>query len=91
MRANRPPPSSKRQIKRHSRLRDIGKSERRHLHSCNRLSGKSPHRTAMGLVMTLDSKFRFDFDKANIKPEYPRNRSKGLREDLECRVGYSSV
>jgi outer membrane protein OmpA-like peptidoglycan-associated protein len=29
------------------------------------------HRTAMGLVMTLDSKsIRFDFDKANIKPEY---------------------
>jgi outer membrane protein OmpA-like peptidoglycan-associated protein len=28
-------------------------------------------RTAMGLVMTLDSKsIRFDFDKANIKPEY---------------------
>jgi len=28
-------------------------------------------RTAMGLVMTLDSKsVRFDFDKANIKPEY---------------------
>jgi outer membrane protein OmpA-like peptidoglycan-associated protein len=29
------------------------------------------HRTAMGLVMTLDSKsIRFDFDSANIKPEY---------------------
>jgi len=29
------------------------------------------HRTAMGLVMTLDSKsIRFDFDKAIIKPEY---------------------
>jgi outer membrane protein OmpA-like peptidoglycan-associated protein len=29
------------------------------------------HRTAMGLVMTLDSKsIRFDFDKADIKPEY---------------------
>ena len=29
------------------------------------------HRTALGLVMTLDSKsIRFDFDKANIKPEY---------------------
>jgi peptidoglycan-associated lipoprotein len=29
------------------------------------------HRTAMGLMMTLDSKsIRFDFDKANIKPEY---------------------
>ncbi len=28
-------------------------------------------RTAMGLVMTLDSKsIRFDFDRANIKPEY---------------------
>jgi len=28
-------------------------------------------RTAMGLVMTLDTKsIRFDFDKANIKPEY---------------------
>src|SRR5437762_9256961 len=28
-------------------------------------------RTAMGLVMTLDSKSnRFDFDKANVKPEY---------------------
>src|SRR5207244_13641457 len=28
-------------------------------------------RTAMGLVMTLDSKpIRFDFDKANVKPEY---------------------
>ena len=28
-------------------------------------------RTAMGLMMTLDSKsIRFDFDKANIKPEY---------------------
>ena len=28
-------------------------------------------RTALGLVMTLDSKsIRFDFDKANIKPEY---------------------
>src|SRR5205823_7467649 len=30
-----------------------------------------PRRTAIGLVMTLDSKsIRFDFDKANIKPEY---------------------
>ena len=29
------------------------------------------HRTAMGLVMTLDSKsIRFDFDKAEVKPEY---------------------
>lgn len=29
------------------------------------------HRTAMGLVMTLDSKsIRFDFDRATIKPEY---------------------
>ena len=29
------------------------------------------HRTAMGLVMTLDSKsIRFDFDKAVVKPEY---------------------
>jgi outer membrane protein OmpA-like peptidoglycan-associated protein len=29
------------------------------------------HRTAMGLVMTLDSKsIRFDFDKATIKPQY---------------------
>jgi outer membrane protein OmpA-like peptidoglycan-associated protein len=29
------------------------------------------HRTAVGLVMTLDNKsIRFDFDKANIKPEY---------------------
>jgi outer membrane protein OmpA-like peptidoglycan-associated protein len=29
------------------------------------------HRTALGLVMTLDSKsIRFDFDKATIKPEY---------------------
>ena len=29
------------------------------------------HRSAMGLVMTLDSKsIRFDFDKANVKPEY---------------------
>src|SRR6266404_305857 len=28
-------------------------------------------RTAMGLVMTLDSKsIRFDFDKANVRPEY---------------------
>jgi len=28
-------------------------------------------RTAMGLIMTLDSKsIRFDFDSANIKPEY---------------------
>ena len=38
--------SSKRQIKPHSRLRNIGKSERRNLHSCNRLSGKSPKRVA---------------------------------------------
>ena len=35
-----------RQIKPHSRLRNIGKSERRDLHSCNRRSGKSPKRVA---------------------------------------------
>ncbi|HET6218197.1 MAG TPA: OmpA family protein [Acidobacteriaceae bacterium] len=29
------------------------------------------HRSTMGLVMTLDNKsIRFDFDKANVKPEY---------------------
>jgi outer membrane protein OmpA-like peptidoglycan-associated protein len=29
------------------------------------------HRSAIGLVMTLDNKsIRFDFDKANVKPEY---------------------
>ena len=46
LRSSRPPPRSKRQIKPHSRLRNIGNSERRHLHSCNRLSGKSPKRIA---------------------------------------------
>src|SRR5580700_631465 len=46
LRGSRPPPSSKRQIKPHSRLSNIGRSERRNLHSCNRLSGKSPKRVA---------------------------------------------
>jgi len=46
LRGSRPPPSSKRQIKPHSRLRNIVKSERRNLHSCNRLSGRSPKRVA---------------------------------------------
>ena len=47
------------------------------------------HRTAMGLVMTLDSKsIRFDFDKANIKPEYRDilNRIAGIMMTLK---GYS--
>jgi outer membrane protein OmpA-like peptidoglycan-associated protein len=47
------------------------------------------HRTAMGLVMTLDSKsIRFDFDKANIKPEYRDilNRIAGILMTLK---GYS--
>src|SRR5712672_1751331 len=46
-------------------------------------------RTAMGLVMTLDSKsIRFDFDKANIKPEYRDilNRIAGILMTLK---GYS--
>jgi len=44
------------------------------------------HRTAMGLVMTLDSKsIRFDFDKANIKPEYRDilNRIAGIMMTLK--------
>ena len=47
------------------------------------------HRTAMGLVMTLDSKsIRFDFDKANLKPEYRDilNRIAGILMTLK---GYS--
>jgi outer membrane protein OmpA-like peptidoglycan-associated protein len=47
------------------------------------------HRTAMGLVMTLDSKsIRFDFDKADIKPEYRDilNRIAGILMTLK---GYS--
>jgi outer membrane protein OmpA-like peptidoglycan-associated protein len=47
------------------------------------------HRTAMGLTMTLDSKsIRFDFDKANIKPEYRDilNRIAGILMTLK---GYS--
>jgi peptidoglycan-associated lipoprotein len=43
-------------------------------------------RTAMGLVMTLDSKsIRFDFDKANIKPEYREilNRIAGIMMTLK--------
>ena len=43
----------------------------------------------MGLVMTLDSKsIRFDFDKANIKPEYrdTLNRIAGILMTLK---GYS--
>ncbi len=43
-------------------------------------------RTAMGLVMTLDSKsIRFDFDKANIKPEYRDilNRVAGIMMTLK--------
>jgi len=43
-------------------------------------------RTAMGLVMTLDSKsIRFDFDKANIKPEYRDilNRIAGIMMTLK--------
>ena len=47
------------------------------------------HRTAMGLVMTLDSKsIRFDFDKATIKPEYRDilNRIAGILMTLK---GYS--
>jgi outer membrane protein OmpA-like peptidoglycan-associated protein len=46
-------------------------------------------RTAMGLVMTLDSKsIRFDFDKATIKPEYRDilNRIAGILMALK---GYS--
>jgi len=44
------------------------------------------HRTAMGLVMTLDSKsIRFDFDKANLKPEYRDilNRIAGIMMTLK--------
>src|SRR6202041_679169 len=47
------------------------------------------HRTALGLVMTLDSKsIRFDFDKADIKPEYRDilNRIAGILMTLK---GYS--
>jgi|SRR5579859_271841 len=47
------------------------------------------HRTALGLVMTLDSKsIRFDFDKATIKPEYRDilNRIAGILMTLK---GYS--
>jgi outer membrane protein OmpA-like peptidoglycan-associated protein len=47
------------------------------------------HRTALGLVMTLDSKsIRFDFDKATIKPEYrdTLNRIAGILMTLK---GYS--
>ncbi|HTC92104.1 MAG TPA: OmpA family protein [Terriglobales bacterium] len=47
------------------------------------------HRTALGLVMTLDSKsIRFDFDKADIKPEYRDilNRIAGILMALK---GYS--
>jgi outer membrane protein OmpA-like peptidoglycan-associated protein len=47
------------------------------------------HRKAMGLVMTLDSKsIRFDFDKADIKPEYrdTLNRIAGILMTLK---GYS--
>jgi outer membrane protein OmpA-like peptidoglycan-associated protein len=47
------------------------------------------HRTALGLVMTLDSKsIRFDFDKAIIKPEYrdTLNRIAGILMTLK---GYS--
>src|SRR6476660_6514471 len=43
-------------------------------------------RTAMGLVMTLDSKsIRFDFDKANLKPEYRDilNRIAGIMMTLK--------
>ena len=46
-------------------------------------------RTAMGLVMTLDSKsVRFDFDKADVKPEYHDmlNRIAGILMALK---GYS--
>jgi outer membrane protein OmpA-like peptidoglycan-associated protein len=46
-------------------------------------------RTAMGLVMTLDSKsVRFDFDKADVKPEYRDmlNRIAGILMTLK---GYS--
>ena len=46
-------------------------------------------RTALGLVMTLDSRsIRFDFDKANIKPEYRDilNRIAGILMTLK---GYS--
>ena len=48
-------------------------------------------RTAMGLVMTLDSKsIRFDFDKANVKPEYRDilNRIAGILMTLK---GYSKI
>ena len=43
-------------------------------------------RTAMGLIMTLDSKsIRFDFDSANIKPEYREilNRIAGVLMTLK--------
>jgi len=43
-------------------------------------------RTAMGLIMTLDSKsIRFDFDSANIKPEYREilNRIAGILMTLK--------
>jgi len=46
-------------------------------------------RTAMGLVMTLDSKsIRFDFDKANIKPEY-RDILNRIAGTLMTLKGYS--
>jgi len=48
---------SKRQIKPHSRLRNIGKRERQNLHRLRQALGQigGTHRTAMGLVVTLDS------------------------------------
>ena len=51
-------------------------------------------RTAMGLVMTLDSKsIRFDFDKATIKPEYRDilNRIAGIHLNVKPATRKSGI
>ena len=60
-------------MKPHSRLEKYRQEREEELAQLQQALGEiaETHRTAMGLVMTLDSKsIRFDFDKATIKPEY---------------------
>ena len=67
------PPSSKRQIKATQQAEAYRQEREEGLAHLQQALGQiaETRRTAMGLVMTLDSKsIRFDFDKANIKPEY---------------------
>jgi outer membrane protein OmpA-like peptidoglycan-associated protein len=82
------PPSSKRQIKATQQAEAYRQEREAQLAQLQDALGQiaETRRTAMGLVMTLDSKsIRFDFDKANIKPEYRDilNRIAGIMMTLK--------